>query len=160
MKIVKARYYKATEEIIPLNPQPIRRFDGTWDYERTGTDENGDFVVIDFATEGDHYLSYDSEKPPTKAMLESPLVRLEITEDEWNKPAILDIENMDSLLSSVVNVDANISENLVTTSTEMNQATSPMETKSIISTTKQLFLNAYDAVKLNFQRLVQVLLVD
>ena len=160
MKTVKARYYEATEDIIPLDPQPIRKFDGTWDYERTGTDENGDFVVIDFITEGNQYLSYDSEKPPTKAMLESPLAKLEITEDEWNKPATLDIENMDSLLSSVVNVDANISESLVTTNTEMNQVTSLMETKNTTSTIKQLFLSALDAVKSNFRHLVQALRVD
>ena len=146
MKVVKARYYEATNEIIPLDPQPIR-VGGRWNHERTGTDERGEFVVIDFISEESVYFDYDAVSP-----IESKELKV-TTEAEWLKPAILDTVNTDLLLSeSVPTVDVNISEKLVTTNTEMNQAISLTVIEKLTKTIKQLFLSALDVVTSTFRK--------
>ena len=89
MKVVKAKYYQETNEVVTLDPQPERSADGTWGYERTGKDEKGDFVVIDFITEESQYFEYIANDSSTTLSFK------ETTEEEWNKTETLDIESMD-----------------------------------------------------------------
>jgi hypothetical protein len=89
MKVVKTKYYEASNNLVPLDPQPVRSVDGKWNYERSGTDELGNYVVIDFISEEPVFLEYDAEGNKEKTELTI------ITEDEWNKTLTLDIENTD-----------------------------------------------------------------
>jgi hypothetical protein len=147
MKVVKAKYYKETNEIIPLDPQPKRKADGAWDYERLGVDEKGEFNVIDFITEESHFFEYDISDGTINKELK------ETTEEEWNKTETLDIETMDSILQgNVENAAVNTSQESVTTSTKMNPQTSLTETGKSMSTIGQLFYNAYNAIIKSFQR--------
>jgi hypothetical protein len=147
MKVVKAKYYKETSDLIPLDPQPVRGIDGTWDYERTGKDEKGEYVVIDFITEESHFFEYNASEDTTNKELK------ETTEEEWNQTAILDIETMDLMLqSNVQNVDVNISQELVTTNTKTNRPTFLTAIGKLTSIIEQLFCSVYNAITKNFQR--------
>jgi hypothetical protein len=140
MKVVKARYYEASNEIIPLDPQPIR-VNGKWDYQRSGTDEKGDFVVIDFITEESVYFDYDAG-----GLQEAKELKV-TTEEEWAQPATLDTASMDLLpLESVPTVDASTLEKSLITSTEMSQATSQTVIEKLIQIIVQPFLSAYAAI--------------
>jgi hypothetical protein len=142
MKVVKAKYYEATNELIPLDPQPSIRVNGRLQYDRTGTDDKGDFVVIDFISEEATYLEYTAKDGGGDAF------DLKITtEEEWLQPATLNTENMDLLLSEdALTVDANTSEKLATTNTEMNQVTSLTGIAKLKATIARLFFSAYDAI--------------
>lgn len=147
MKVMKTKYYESTGDLIPLDPQPLRSIDGTWDYERSGTDELGDFVVIDFITEESVYFDYDTGPVGQSSELKIT------TEEEWLKPATLDIASMDILLSeSVPTVDANISEKLPTTDLRMNQATSQTVIEKLMQTIGQLYSSALDVIAWIFRK--------
>lgn len=147
-KIVKAKYYKDHDLLVPLNPQP-ERVKGQWAYERSGTDELGSWVVIDHITGGESLAEYDTK---LNEMGNVKIVH-EITEDEWNKPATLDIESMDKLLlSDVEPVVVSTSQESLTTNSKTNQPTSSMETEKLWSIIVQLFSNVYAAIISIFRR--------
>lgn len=146
MKVVKAKYYEASNEIIPLNPQPIR-INGAWVYERAGMDAKGEYVVIDFISEDSVYFDYDANGTTETKELQVT------TEEEWHKPAILDTENMDLLLSeSAHTVDANILEKSVITNIEQNQVTSQMGIVKLIQIIKQRCLSVLGAITSIFRK--------
>jgi hypothetical protein len=146
-KLVKAKYYKEPDLIVVIDPQP-ERVRGQWAYQRSGTDELGEWVVIDYITGNDNLAEYDT----STTQLGNTIVVNEITEDEWNKPATLDIENMDLLLSSnVQNVDVSTLQESHTTSLKTNQQIYSTETEKLWSTIVRLFLNVYDAIMSRFR---------
>ena len=146
MKVVKAKYYKETNELIPLDPQPIRSVDGTWNYERTGVDEKGEFNVIDFITEESHFFEYNA----CEAILSKELK--ETTEEEWNQTETLDIETMDSILqSNVENVDVSTSQESAIISSKTSPQISLTETGKSMSIIARLFYNAYNAITKSFR---------
>lgn len=142
MKVVKAKYYEETNEIIQLDPQPVRDVDGKWDYERSGSDEKGNFVVIDFISEKPVYFGYNADSINEKNELTI------ITEEEWNKTPTLDIENMDITgQEPVESVDVLTLQRSSTTNTKTSQATFTMVIERLLQTTAQLFSNAWAAIK-------------
>lgn len=145
IKTIKAKYYEESKEVIPLDPQPIR-IKGEWNYERTGTDEKGEYCIIDFMMEGDTYFDYDAAKQNTHQPLE-----VTITEEEWNKP----VENNTATIDTQKFLDALAEEptlqKLVTTNTETIPQISLMETEKLTPTIKQRFLNVCTAMKLLFR---------
>jgi hypothetical protein len=145
MKVVKAKYYDKTDEIIQLDPQPVRGVDGKWDYERSGSDEKGNFVVIDFISEKPVYFGYNADGINEKNELTI------ITEEEWNKTPTLDIENMDITgQEPVESVDVLTLQKSSTTNTKTSQATFTMVIERLLQTTAQLFSNAWAAIKSSF----------
>lgn len=141
MKVVKARYYETTNEIVPLDPQPVRNVDGTWDYQRAGSDEKGEFVVIDFISEEAHYFEYEANGDTISKDLK------ETTEEEWNKTETRDIESMDLILrSNAVSVDVSTLQELPTTNLKMNLPTSSTVTERLTSIIVRLFSSAYNAI--------------
>lgn len=80
MKMIKAKFYPETNEVIPLDPQPIRVQGQFERIPSTGTDEIGEYIIIDFVQEKDVLFEYDTKAPPKR---ESDL--LEIKEEEWNQ---------------------------------------------------------------------------
>jgi hypothetical protein len=147
-KLVKAKYYKEPDLIVVMDPQP-ERVKGQWAYQRAGTDELGDWVVIDYITGNDSLAEYDT----STTQLGNTVVVNEITEDEWNKPATLDIENMDLLLSSnVQTVDVSTSQESHTTSLKTNPQIYSTETEKWWSIIVRLFLNVYAAITSKFRQ--------
>ena len=147
-KIVKAKYYKEPDLIVVMDPQP-ERVKGQWAYQRTGTDELGDWVVIDYITGNDDLAEYDT----STAQLDNGVVINEITEEEWNKPATLDIESMDLLLSSnVQTANVSTSQESHTTSLKTNQQTSSTETEKWWSIIVRLFLSVYAVITSKFRQ--------
>lgn len=146
MKVVKAKYYKETNDLIPLDPQPQRNVDGTWNYDRTGIDEKGEYTVIDFITEESHFFEYDAVKDMTSKELK------ETTEEEWNKTETPDIETMDLILQgNVTNVDVNTSQESATTNSKTSPRTFSTAIEKLMSTIGQLFSSAYNAITKSFQ---------
>lgn len=146
MKVVKAKYYKESNDLIPLDPQPKRNVDGTWDYERTGVDEKGEFTVIDFITEESHFFEYNASEDILSKELK------ETTEEEWNKIEILDIETMDSILQgNAENVDVSTSQELATTNTKTSLRTFSTAIEKSMSTIGRLFSSAYNAITKSFR---------
>lgn len=149
MKVVKTKYYEKTGELIPLDPQPVREPNGEWNYERKGNDELGDFVVIDFITEEPVYLDYDTAQGQINTTSELKIT----TEEEWLKPATLDIASMDIQLSEdAPTVDASILEKSLTTDLKMNQATSQTVIEKLMQTIGQLYCNVLGAIKWIFRK--------
>ena len=142
MKVVKAKYYEESGEIIPLDPQPTLRVNGVLQYDRKGTDEKGEFVVIDFISEEATYFEYEADNSGKEAS------DFKITtEEEWSKPATQNTENMASLLlNDVDTVNVSTLEKSSTTNTKMNLATSRMAIGNLIQTIVQRCLNALDVV--------------
>lgn len=140
MKVVKARYYEETQELIPLDPQPLK-IAGVYQYERSGTDDKGSFVVIDMITEGNTFLEYDSLTQRTVEPLE-----IIITEEEWNKPININLEDTTESKESNVNVDVTSLQKLPTTNLKMKVQTFTMATKKFIQSIKQYCLNVYNAI--------------
>jgi hypothetical protein len=145
MKTIKAKYYEETKEIIPLDPQPLR-VKGEWKLERVGTDEKGEYCIIDFMVEGDTYFDYDAGKQNITQPLE-----VTITEEEWNKPVESNIETIDTQKFLDALAEEPISQKSPTISIEMNQPISLMEIEKLTPTIKQRFLNVCTAIKLLFQ---------
>lgn len=142
MKVVKAKYYEKTNEIVQLDPQPIRDVDGRWNYERSGFDEKGNFVVIDFISEESVYFEYDAKGIDEKKEL------IITTEEEWNKTLTLDIESMDSTdQKPVESVDVLISQKSNITNTKMSQATSTTVIGKFLQIIAQLFSNVWAVIK-------------
>jgi hypothetical protein len=146
MKVVKAKYYQETNEVVTLDPQPKRSTDGTWDYERTGKDEKGDLVVIDFITEESQYFEYIANDSSTTLSFK------ETTEEEWNKTETLDIESMDLILqSNVQDAAVSISPELPVINTKTSHQTFLMATGKLIRTIVQPFFSVYNAIIKNFR---------
>lgn len=147
-KLVKAKYYKESDLIVVMDPQP-ERVRGQWAYQRVGTDELGEWSVIDYITGNDSLAEYDT----STTQLGDTVVVNEITEDEWNKPATLDIENMDLLLSSnVQNVDVSTSQESHTTSLKTNPQIYSTETEKWWSIIVRLFLSVYAVITSKFRQ--------
>ena len=148
-KVVKAKYYKDHDLLIPLDPQP-QRVRGEWVYERSGTDELGNWTVVDHIT-GDQVLAeYDTNEITIAS--DNDIVVHEVTEEEWNKPATLDIESMDKLLlSNVQAVDVSTSQESHTTSLKTNQQISSTATEKWWSIIVRLFSNVYAAIISKFR---------
>lgn len=146
-KVVKAKYYAETGDIIPLDPQPVR-VQGLYSYARSGTDEAGEYVVIDFMTEEDVYFGYDAANQLTSQPLE-----INITEDEWNKPVENDTETMD--MQNQGNA-GNANPPTLQKSPTINLKMSPQTCLTVIGkstpTIKQRFSNVWDAITSNFLR--------
>ncbi len=147
MKVVKAKYYEETNEISPLDPQPIRNKDGSWSYERFGLDEKGKFVIIDFISEDSKYFEYEaSEELVIKDLKET-------TEEEWNKPVTLDIESMDSTLQkNAGTVDVNTLQEFLTTNTKTSPPTFSTGIGKLMSIIGRLFSNVCNAIKKSYRR--------
>lgn len=147
IKVIKAKYYQITNEIVPLDPQPVRDNQGRWDYQRSGTDEKGEFVVIDFLTEDAVYLEYDATSDKTKEDLQVT------TEDEWNRPVTLDIESMEAKLQNdAQTVDVITLQESHTTSLKTSQQTCSTVIERLLLTIVRLFSNAYNAIIKNFRQ--------
>lgn len=144
MKTIKAKYYEETKEIVPLDPQPLR-VKGEWKLERVGTDEKGEYCIIDFMVEGDTYFDYDAGKQNTTQPLE-----VTITEEEWNKPAN-NTETIDTQKFLDALAEVATSPKSAITNTETNQQISLTDTEKLIPTIGQRFLNACYAIKSIFQ---------
>ena len=141
MKVVKAKYYSVTEEIVPLDPQPIR-INGVFMYERSGMDEKGEYVVIDLMVEGDTLMEYDTKNQNRANPLE-----VIITEEEWNKEIPIDLETTMELEESNVNVDVTSSLESPTINTKMKEPTSTTETEKLMGTIARFFSNVWAAIK-------------
>lgn len=151
MKVLKVKLYEDTQEIVPLDPQPVK-VNGQWNYDRSGTDEKGDYVVIDFITEESTYLEYNATGEVATSNLQVT------TEEEWNKPAISDTEILKALeLNSAQDVSLPTLPKCLITNTETNQQTSLTETESSTLTTKSRSLGVWDVIISKFQRLVMAM---
>lgn len=146
MKVLKAKYYSETQEVIPLDPQPVR-INGVYNYERSGTDEKGEYVVIDFMIEGDTLMEYDTKKQNRAEPLE-----VIITEEEWNKQIVIDIDqDTTELKENVANVEVTSLQKSSTINTEKKELISTMETEKSTQTIVRFFLNVWDAIKSIFR---------
>lgn len=147
MKVVKAKYYEETNEIIPLDPQPERNKDGSWSYERLGSDDKGKFVVIDFISEDSTYFEYAAlGELATKDLKET-------TEEEWNKPVTLDIESMDSILQGDAEiVDVNTSQEFPIINTKTSPQTFSMGIGKLMSIIGRLFSSVCNAITKSYRR--------
>jgi hypothetical protein len=147
MKTIKAKYYEESKQIIPLDPQPVR-VQGQWMYERTGTDELGEFCIIDFIVEGDTYFDYDAATQKTHQPLE-----VKITEEEWNQEPKSNTETINTQkFLDVLDAKEPTSQELPTTNTEMNQLISLMVTEKPTLTIRQRFSNVLHAISLLFRK--------
>lgn len=152
MKVIKVKYYEDIdddeEKIVPLDPQPVKK-NGEWDYEKKGTDEKGDYIVIDYIIEDPVYINYDSEKPTDLKAKELDI----ITEEEWNETVTLDIESMDlTSHENVESVDANTSQEFTTTNSKTNRQTCSTGIGKSTSTIGRLFSSVCNAITSSFRR--------
>jgi hypothetical protein len=124
------------------------RVKGVYDYQRAGTDEKGEFVVIDFISEESTYFEYDVTKQNTREPLE-----VIITEEEWKTPTEKDtatIETQNYL--DVLNASAPTSPKLPITNTEMNKQTCLTDKEKLTQTIARYYCNALAAIKSAFRQ--------
>ncbi len=88
MKQIKAKYYPETKQIVPIEQKLPLIGEEPEKIPSKGTDEIGDFIVIDFITEDKPtFFDYDIEdKHDEDGVLINRLVTTKtIGEEEWNK---------------------------------------------------------------------------
>ncbi|MDD3412614.1 MAG: hypothetical protein PHY47_01305 [Lachnospiraceae bacterium] len=92
MKKVKAKYYPETETLIPLPPikpnltaldEPV----STIKQEFNGTDELGDWVLIDIIQDKDTFFGYNVEavKDNSGRLIRNKITETEICEETWSE---------------------------------------------------------------------------
>lgn len=87
MKQVKAKYYPETQNIIPIETKLPILGEAHARHDYSGTDEDGDWVLVDFITGESAFYDYDIEETcDEKGKVVSQQVKTKtIGEDEWNK---------------------------------------------------------------------------
>lgn len=147
IKTIKAKYYEESKEVIALDPQPVR-VKGQWNYERTGTDEKGEYCIIDFMIEGETYFDYDAANQNTYQPLE-----VKITEEEWNQEPKDKSETINTQrFLDVLDAKEPTLQELPTTNIGTNPQTSLTVTEKLIQTTKQFCLSVYNATSSLFRK--------
>lgn len=153
MKQQKAKYYHKTGKIKPLESiLNLTALDSKQTMAANGSDEDGNYVIVDYITDDPKYFAYNVDKNDEG---NDTVIIKQIKEEEWNQLPEINIENIPTQnQDSSASADVSFLKRFMQTSLKQLQAIYQMVKRSLSRITESRCYDASSAPPHDFPILV------